>query len=102
MLTIDVLVLLEVDGLQDIEKLEKHLKKEGFKKIENEEFAYTGNSTTTTFATKAYILEVFKKALQKARFDSARLVFLLNETSYPPYFYDKNTNSFELLKEEEQ
>jgi len=100
MLTIDVLVLLEVKGLQNIEKFEKHLKKEGFKKIENEEFVYAGNSTTITFATKAYILEVFKKALQKSGFDSANLVFLLNETTYPPYYYDKNTNSFELVKEE--
>ena len=96
MITIDVLVLLEVDGLVDCEKFEKHIKKEGFKKVPNEEFVYTGHSTTTTFATKAYILEVFKKGLQKSGFETASLVFLLNETPYPPYIYDKNTNDFEL------
>ena len=96
MITIDVLVLLDVVGLEDIDKFEKHVKKEGFIKVQNEDFVYTGNSTTTTFATKAYILEVFKKGLQKSGFETASLVFLLNETPYPTYIYDKNTNDFEL------
>ena len=96
MITIDVLVLLDVVGLEDRDKFEKHVKKEGFIKVENEDFVYTGNSTTTTFATKAYILEVFKKGLQKSGFETPSLVFLLNETPYPPYIYDKNTNDFEL------
>ncbi|AXK49410.1 hypothetical protein CRU87_04885 [Aliarcobacter trophiarum LMG 25534] len=99
MVTIDVLVLLDVVGIVDKDRFEKHVKKEGFIRVENEEFTYTGNSTTTTFATKAYILEVFKKGLQKAGFDSANLVFLLNETPYPAYYYDKTTNDFELSKE---
>ena len=65
MITIDVLVLLDVVGLEDRDKFEKHVKKRGFIKVENEDFVYTGNSTTTTFATKAYILEVFKKVYKK-------------------------------------
>ena len=93
---IEVLVLLDVSGLEDIEKFEKHVKKEGFKTVEGEKHVYTGHSTTTTFSTKAYILEVFKKGLQKAGFIDANLIFLLNETPYPPYIYDKNTNDFEL------
>ena len=96
MITIDVLVLLDVVGLEDRDKFEKHVKKEGFKNVEGEEFVYTGHSTTTTFSTKAYILEVFKKGLQKTNFKSANLIFLLNETPYPTYYYDKNTNDFEL------
>ena len=96
MITIDVLVLLDVVGLEDRDKFEKHVKKEGFIKVPNEDFVYTGNSTTTTFATKAYILEVFKKGLQKNVFNDANLIFLLNETPYPTYIYDKNTNDFEL------
>ncbi|RBQ28228.1 hypothetical protein [Aliarcobacter vitoriensis] len=100
MVTIDVLVLLEVEGLENKDIFEKHIKKEGFSKVENEDFVYTGNSTTTTFSTKAYILEVFKKGLQKSGFDSANLIFLLNETPYPAYYYDKDTNDFELVKEE--
>ena len=93
---IEVVVLLDVGGLEDKEKFEKHVKREGFKPVEGEDFVYTATSTTTTFSTKAYILEVFKKGLQKSGFESASLVFLLNETPYPPYIYDKNTNDFEL------
>jgi len=98
MITIDVLVLLDVVGLQDISRFEKHVKKEGFKKVEEEGFVYTGHSTTTTMATKAYILEVFKKGLQKSGFTSASLVFLLNEIAYPTYVYDKNSEDFEMIE----
>ena len=99
---IDVLVLLDVGGLEDVEKFEKHVKKEGFVAVEGEKHVYTGHSTTTTFSTKAYILEVFKKGLQKAGFLEANLIFLLNETPYPAYYYDKETNDFELLEKEEK
>lgn len=94
----DVLVILEVDELENKEAFDKHVKKEGFIIVEGENFVYTAKSSTTTFSTKAYILEVFKKGLQKNSFKSANLVFLLNETPYPLYTYDKNTNDFEELK----
>ncbi len=98
---LDVLVLLDVAGLEDKEKFEKHVKREGFSPVEGENFVYTAKSTTTTFSTKAYILEVFKKGLQKNEFSDANLIFLLNETPYPAYYYDKQTNDFEEAKEEE-
>ncbi|RXJ76968.1 hypothetical protein CRV03_06805 [Arcobacter sp. F155] len=98
---LDVLVLLDVAGLEDKEKFEKHVKREGFSPVEGENFVYTAKSTTTTFSTKAYILEVFKKGLQKNSFTDANLIFLLNETPYPAYYYDKQTNDFEEAKEEE-
>jgi hypothetical protein len=45
-------------------------------------------------------LEVFKKGLQKNKFNDANLIFLLNETPYPTYYYDKETNDFELVQVE--
>lgn len=96
--SIELLVILEVTGLKDKEKFEKHVKKEGFQLVPEEDFVYTAKSSTTTFATKAYILEVFKKGLEKTGFDSCNLAFLLNETPYPPYVYDKTTNDFEEVK----
>ncbi len=96
---LEVLVLLDVAGLEDKEKFEKHVVKEGFKTVDSEDFVYTAKSSTTTFSTKAYILEVFKKGLQKTNFANANLIFLLNETPYPSYYYDKNTNDFELVEE---
>ena len=98
----DVLVLLDVIGLEDKVKFEKHVKREGFVVVEEEEFVYTAKSSTTMFSTKAYILEVFKKGLQKTDFQSANLVFLLNETPYPPYYYDKTTKEFELSEENKE
>ena len=95
---IEVLVLLDVGGLEDKNKFEKHIRREGFTPVEGEDFVYTATSTTTTFSTKAYILEVFKKGLQKNVFNDANLIFLLNETPYPAYYYDKETNDFELLE----
>jgi len=97
---IEVLILLDVENLEDKEVFEKHVRKEGFVIVPDEPFVYTGESSTTTFATKAYILEVFKKALAKTTFDECSLVFLLNETPYPPYVFDKNTNDFELSSDE--
>ena len=97
---IEVVVLLDVGGLEDKEKFEKHVKKEGFKAVEGEDCVYTARSTTTTFSTKAYILEVFRKGLQKNSFNDANLIFLLNETPYPTYYYDKDTNDFELVQVE--
>lgn len=97
---IEVLVLVEVTNLADKEVFEKHIAKEGFVIVPEEPYVYTGESSTTTFATKAYILEVFKKGLQKTTFDECQMVFLLNETPYPPYKYDKNTNDFELSTDE--
>ena len=98
---IELLVLLDVTPLEDKEKFEKHVKREGFKIVEGEDFVYTAKSSTTLFATKAYILEVFKVGLQKVNFDGeANLIFLLNESPYPAYYYDKNTREFELVQEE--
>ncbi len=97
---IEVLILLDVKNLKDKEIFEKHIVKEGFVIVPNEAYVYTGESSTTTFSTKAYILEVFKKGLGKTSFDECSLVFLLNETPYPPYIYDKSTNDFELAPNE--
>ena len=43
---------------------------------------------------------MFRKGLQKNSFNDANLIFLLNETPYPTYSYDKNTNDFELVQVE--
>jgi hypothetical protein len=95
----EVLVLLEVKNLGDQAKMEKHVVKEGFEVVQGEEYVYSGTSSTTMFSTKAYILEVFKKGLQKTTFDSCKMAFLLDETSYPAYEYDFETCEFELINE---
>ncbi len=96
---IDVLVLLEIEGLQDVEGFEKLVKRKSFKAVEGEKHVYTSISTTTLITTKTFILQIFKEALEKAGFESAKLVFLLNETPYTPYIYDKTTKDFELSED---
>ena len=44
--------------------------------------------------------EFFESLSKKAGFENANLVFLLNETPYPPHYFDKKTGFFEELKEE--
>ncbi len=99
---IDVLVLLDVGGLQDEEKMEKFLKRKSFKAVEGEKHVYTSFSTTTLVTTKAFILEIFKEALQNVEFEEANLVFLLNETPYPPHYFDKKTGFFEEIPQDSQ
>lgn len=98
--TIDVLVLLDVGGLQDENELQSFLKKKSFKTIEGEKFVYTSTSTTSLVFTRTYILEIFKEALEKAGFEEANLVFLLNEQPSNPYTYDKEEKAFIEVKEE--
>ena len=97
---IEVLVLLDVSGLEDEEKLNKFLKRKSFKIVEGEKNVYTSSSTTTLLTTKTFILQIFKEGLEKTRFKDANLIFLLNETPYPAYYYNHNINDFELSKEE--
>ena len=98
MSAIDVLVILEIDGLEDKDRFENWVRKDSFKKLEDEEFAYTSSSTTTIITTKTYILASFKRALKKAGYKDAKIIFLLNEIAYPPYIFDHDTDDFELEK----
>ena len=63
-------------------------------------FVYTSTSTTSLVFTRTYILEIFKEALEKAGFEEANLVFLLNEQPSNPYTYDKEEKAFIEVKEE--
>ena len=96
---IEVLLLIEMTNQDNKEVFDTHLKNEGFNSVPNEPYVYMGESTTTTFATKAYILQVIEKGLLKTNFEACDLVFLLNETPYPAYTFDKKTNGFELSEE---
>ena len=96
---IDVLVLIDITNLNDKEKFEKHIVKEGFKIVQGEDFVYTGESSTSNFSTKAYILEVFSKAIQKSSCEKCNMIFLLNETPYPSYAYNDDLKVFDLVNE---
>ncbi|RXJ99135.1 hypothetical protein CRU98_07165 [Arcobacter sp. CECT 8986] len=95
---LEVLVVLELEGLKDQEVFEKHITKEGFKIVEGEKYAYSGKSTTGTFGTKAFILEIFRKGLLKSGFDDCGMIFQIGDLPWQAYKFDKNTNDFEKVQ----
>ncbi len=94
----EVLILLDVKDLDKKEIFEAYIKKEGFLVIEGDEYVYGGSSSTTAMQTQAYILATFKDALDFSEFQSCSMVFLLDETPYPSYTYNKSTKEFEVEK----
>jgi hypothetical protein len=91
----NVILIVEVEGLTDKPIFEKHLKKEGFTPILDEEFAYEGNTTTHMFSTRAFILEVVEKGLKKSGFESCRIIFQVGENPMEAYFFDREKDTFE-------
>ena len=91
----NVILIVEVEGLTDKPIFEKHLKKEGFTPILDEEFAYEGNTTTHMFSTRAFILEVVEKGLKKSGFESCRIIFQVGENPMEAYLFDREKDTFE-------
>jgi len=91
----NVILIVEVAGLTDKTIFEKHLKKEGFTPILDEEFAYEGNTTTHMFSTRAFILEVVEKGLKKSGFESCRIIFQVGENPMEAYLFDREKDTFE-------
>ena len=56
-----VILIVEVEGLEDKSIFEKHLKKEGFTPVENEEFAYDGDTTHIFLAHEHLSMKSLKK-----------------------------------------
>jgi len=53
-----VTLVIDVQGLKDKSIFDKHLSKEGFTLIKDEDFAYKGTAHTHLFNTRAYIMDV--------------------------------------------
>jgi len=94
----EVLILLDVKNLDKKEIFEAYIKKEGFLVIEGEDYVYGGTSDTSAMQTQAYILATFKDALDFSEYESCSMVFLLDETPYPSYVYNKTSKEFEVEK----
>ena len=89
-----VILIVEVEGLRDKITFEKHLKKEGFTPVENEEFAYDGDTTTHLFSTRAFIHEVVEKGLKKSGFLTCKIIFQVGENPLEAYRFDTLQDSF--------
>ena len=91
----DVLLIVEAEGLLDQTKFEKHLKKEGFLPVPDEVFAYQGTTTTHMFSTRAYILEVVEKGLKKSGFESCKIIFQIGNNPMEAYLFHHEKDTYE-------
>ena len=89
-----VVLVVDITGLQDKDIFNKHLKKEGFKQIIGEDFAYEGEAHTHLFNTRAYIIEVVSKGLAKTDFNDCKIIFQIGENPMETYIYNKDKKDF--------
>ena len=92
------MVVAKIENLGDKTKFEKHLKKEGFNLVENEPFAYEAKSTTPIPHTRAFIHEVFSKALSKTTSKECKIILQLSSNPLEAYSYDYEHKFFNQIK----
>ena len=91
----DVLVVVDVVGLEDKVSFDKHLRREGLKEVEGEEFAYIGKSSTPIPNTLAFVQDALKKALKKGKsFQECKMGVWLGENPPVGFVYDKEKDEF--------
>ena len=90
----EVILLLNIEGLQDQSKLDKHLKREGFSPISDEPFTYIGETSTHKVNTVLYIHSAVIRALHKAGFTYCKIIFQIGEYPMEAYRYDVERREF--------
>lgn len=93
-----VILIVDIEGLEDRVSFDQHLIKEGFSPIEDEDFAYEGDTTTHLNNTKAYIINIVTKGLKKSGFEKCKIIFQVGENPMEAYVFNKANNDFEGLK----
>lgn len=93
----NVILVVDVEGLVDQTVFEKHLKKEGLTPLKGELFVYEGNTTTHMFSTRAFLLEVVTRGLEKSGFDTCKMMFQVGENPMETYRFDTSSNEFVAL-----
>jgi hypothetical protein len=91
---VKVVLVVDIQGLKDKKIFDKHLKKEGFLPVENEDFAYEGEAHTHLYNTRAYIMDVVSKGLEKSGFDTCKLMFQVGENPMETYAYNHKEKNF--------
>jgi len=93
----EVIVLLDIQGIENRLAMEKHLKREGLKAIDGEPFAYMGTTTTHKLNTLLYVLDGVKKAIHKGGFSSCNMMVSIGEEPMETYRFDREQDTFVLL-----
>jgi predicted metal-dependent TIM-barrel fold hydrolase len=91
----EVIVAIDASDLKDEEVFIAHLQKEGLERIEDEEgFVFSGVSSTPVMQTRAFIMEVVGKALEKSPAKFCNMVCLIGENPMESYGFDKASKTF--------
>ncbi len=90
----NVILVVDVEGLNDQAVFEKHLKKEGLTPVMGEVFVYEGNTTTHMFSTRAFLLEVVTRGLEKSGFSTCKMMFQVGKNPMETYRFDMSQHEF--------
>ncbi|NLC28297.1 MAG: hypothetical protein GX780_05935 [Campylobacteraceae bacterium] len=91
----EVIVAVDAQNLKDEKSFTEHLKDEGLERVEEEDgLVFAGVSSTPVMHTRAFIMEVVSKALQKSPADFCNIVCMIGENPLESYKFDKKTNDF--------
>jgi len=90
----EVILVVNMPDLGDKEVFEKHLKREGFRPIENEPFSYLGETDTPKVNTVLYIFSAIERAMQKSGTSSGSIIFQIGQYPMEAYRYDKKEIRF--------
>lgn len=91
---VEVLLVVDIEGLLDQALFEKQLKREGFRPIPDAPFSYLGETSTHKINTVLYIHSAVKRALVKAGFTQCRIIFQIGEYPMEGYRYDLQQGAF--------
>jgi len=94
---LDVLVVLDIEGVEDRDAMEKHLRREGLHAIDGENFAYLGSTTTEKINTLLYVLDGVKKAIKKGGFSRCTMMVSIGDYPMESYRYDRDKEDFVLV-----
>ena len=97
---VEVIVVLDLEGLADRAAMEKHLKREGLRPIEGEPFAYLGHTSTDKIRTLLYVQDGVKKALHKGECTSANMMVSIGEYPMESYRFDRERDAFVVYNKE--
>ncbi len=91
----DVLVAIDAENLKDEAAFVRHLVEEGFEEIPEEEgLVFTGVSSTPVMHTRAYILEVLTKALERSPASLCNFVCQIGENPFESYCFSREKGMF--------
>lgn len=92
----EVIVAIDVEGLTNEEAFVSHLEGEGLERLEDEEgYLFSGISSTPVMHTRAFIMEVVGKALQKSPANFCNMVCIIGENPMESYRFDIASKTFE-------